>query len=333
MEYDYELDKVISEIKERKAKKVLLQLPEGIKKDVFWIIKEINTKTNCDVIVSGSSCWGGCDLALDELEKYKCDLLIHFGHAPFISVKLPVVYIEMNAKKDMTKPLGKEIDKLKIKKIGLISSVQFIKQIENIKEFLESKGKEVIIPKKKGFSAYNGHVVGCEYNSLIPIKNKVEGFLVIGNRFHSLGAALMCSDKEVYLLNEHTDKIETTSKERDKVIKQRAISIDKVRRAKKIAIMIDMKPGQYNLDIAERLKDKFEKIGKEVIIISIKEATPFGLMSFYDVDAFIDTACPRIAVEDYDKYEKPMITSREARVVLNEVSWEEMLEKGLIGFI
>jgi len=333
MEYDYEESRVVKEIRERKAKRVLLQLPEGLKKEAFRLVRLIKDETKAEAIVSGSSCWGGCDLALDEFDKLKCDLIIHFGHAPFITAKYQIIYIELHAKNDMTKVLEKNLNKLKINKIGLISSIQFIKQIDNIKDFLESKKKKVIIPNKKGFSYYDGHVVGCEYNCLIPIRNDIDGVLVIGNKFHSLGAALMLTDKKVYLLNEHTEKIEDMDNERDKIIKQRAIAIDKTKRAKKIGIMIDLKPGQYNLKTAENLKEKLEKLGKEVIIISIKEATPSGLMSFYDVDAFIDTACPRIAVEDCDKYEKPMITSREAKIVLNEISWEEMLEKGLIGFI
>ena len=76
----------------------------------------------------------------------------------------------------------------------------------------------------------------------------------------------------------------------------------------------------------------FEKIGKEVIIILVNDFNT-SIMNFYNVDAFIDTACPRIAFEDFSRYDKTIITSREAKVVLGERSWEELLDKGLIGFI
>lgn len=332
MEYDFEESRIVEEINKRNAKKVLLQLPEGLKKDAFRIVEIIKKNTDSDVVVSGSSCWGGCEIAVDEAKKINADLLIHFGHAPFVKADFPVLYIELYSKLDAVSLLDKNISKLKINKIGLVGSVQYIKQFESLKKYLEDKGKKVIIPKKKGFSAYDGHVVGCEYNSLKTIENEVDGFLVIGNKFHSLGAALMCVDKDVYLLNEQSNNLELMNGEKDKVIRQRAIAIDKVKRAKKIGIVVDKRIGQYNMKIAEKLKNDFEELGKEAIIILVNEFNP-SIMNFYNVDAFIDTACPRIAFEDFERYDKPIITSREAKVVLGERSWNELLEKGLIGFI
>lgn len=332
MEYDFEESRIIEEIMERNAKKVLIQLPEGMKKETFRIVGLIKKNCDADVFISGSGCWGGCDVAVEEAKKINADLLIHFGHAPFVKIDFPVLYVELYSKLDAVSLLDKNMEKLNIDKVGLIGSIQYVKQFENLKKYLESKGKKVLIPKKKGFSAYDGHVVGCEYNSLKTIENEVDGFLVIGNKFHSLGAALMCVDKKVYLLDEQSNNLELMNGERDKVIRQRAIAIDKVKRAKKIGIVVDKKIGQYNMKIAERLKNDLEKLEKEAIIIIVNEFNP-GLMNFYSVDAFIDTACPRISIEDYDRYDKPIINSREASVVVGKRSWEELLEKGLIGFV
>ena len=331
MEYDFEENRITNEIRKRDAKRILIQLPEGLKKEAFKIVDLIKRNCNVDIIVSGSSCWGGCEIAVEGAEKIKADLLIRFGHAPFVKTDFPVLYIELYSKLDAVNLLDKNIDKLNIDKIGLIGSVQYVKQFENLRKYLESKGKKVVIPKKKGFAAYDGHVVGCEYNSLKTIEDEVDGFLMIGNKFHSLGAALMCVDKDVYLLNEQSNKLELMNGEKDKIIRQRAIAIDKVKSAKKIGIVVDKKIGQYNMNIAEKLKSDLEKLGKEVIVILVNEFSP-GLMNFYNVDAFIDTACPRIAIEDYGRYDKPIINSREANVVVGKRSWEELLEKGLIGF-
>src|SRR3989344_4320777 len=325
MEYDFEEERIVEEIRKRNARRVLVQLPEGLKKEAFKILENVKGKTKAELIFSGRGCWGGCDLAVEEAKKIKADLLIHFGHAPFVKSDFPIVYIELYSKLNIVDMLEKEIKKLDIKKIGLIGSVQFIKQFDRIKIFLESCDKEIVIPKKKGFSAYDGHVVGCEYNLLKGIENEVDGFLVIGNKFHSLGAALMCADKKVFLLNEQNGKIELMNNERDKTIRKRAIAIDKVKQAKKIGVIVDKKIGQYNMRIAENLRNDFEKVGKQAIIIIVDEFNP-SVMNFYDVDAFIDTACPRIAFEDFEKYDKIMITSREAKVALGKLSLDELLE-------
>jgi len=62
----------------------------------------------------------------------------------------------------------------------------------------------------------------------------------------------------------------------------------------------------------------------------MNEITPEKLMNFYHVDAFVELACPRIAVDDYAKYEKPILTYREALVILEEKSIEELIEKGFV---
>ncbi len=330
--YDFKEEYIIEEINKRNAKRVLLQLPEGIKKEGFRIAKFIEENCNCEVYISGNSCWGGCDLSLNEAKDLNVDLLIHFGHAPFIKVDFPILYIELDSKLDIIKMLKKNIKDIKEKNIGLVSSVQYIHKINYVKEFLEKNGFNALIPEKRGFSYYNGHVVGCEYNSLKLIRDKVDAFLVLGNTFHSLGAALMITDKKIYLLDERTEKIELMNELRDRIIKQRFAMIEKVKDAKKIGIIVDLKPGQKNIGIANLLKKELKNIGKDSVILIMNEVTPEKLMNFYDIDAFIETACPRIAVEDKEKYEKPIISSREAKVVIGKLSWDELLREGLIGF-
>ena len=122
------------------------------------------------------------------------------------------------------------------------------------------------------------------------------------------------------------------SKLRDKVIKQRFAIIEKIKEAKKIGIIVDLKSGQKNVGIANLLKKELKNAGKDSVILIMNEVSPDKLMNFYDIDGFIETACPRIAIEDKEKYEKPIISSREARIVIGKLSWNDLLKEGLIGF-
>ena len=54
------------------------------------------------------------------------------------------------------------------------------------------------------------------------------------------------------------------------------------------------------------------------------------LMNFYNIDCFVELACPRIAIDDFAKYSKPLITYKEALVALGEKSWDNLLKEGLI---
>lgn len=80
--YDLELDKIIKTIKKQKAKRVLLQFPEGMKPYAQEICDYIENKSNCQCFIWLDSCFGACDVPI-EVEKLKVDLIIQFGHSPW----------------------------------------------------------------------------------------------------------------------------------------------------------------------------------------------------------------------------------------------------------
>ncbi len=49
MDYNLELEKVIKEIKKQKARRVLIQLPEGLKPSAPKLVDEIEAKTSAKV--------------------------------------------------------------------------------------------------------------------------------------------------------------------------------------------------------------------------------------------------------------------------------------------
>jgi len=82
LEYDLELDGVAKEIKKNKAKRVLIQLPEGLKQWATQISSELKAKTNSNIFIWLNSCFGACDVPL-EVEKLGIDMIVQFGHSEF----------------------------------------------------------------------------------------------------------------------------------------------------------------------------------------------------------------------------------------------------------
>jgi len=78
--YNLELERAISTIKEQKAKLVLVQLPDGLKKIATDIVEEIESKTQAQCLVWMGSCFGACDVP-QGLEKLGVDLIIQWGHS------------------------------------------------------------------------------------------------------------------------------------------------------------------------------------------------------------------------------------------------------------
>ncbi len=328
MTFNFETDKLIKELKKRKPKKVLVQLPEGIKKKAVEIAETIE-ELGIKVIFSGETCWGGCAVAIQEAKALDVDLIIHFGHAKFIDVDFPVLYIEVKDELNLNSILKKSLKELKkFKTIGLSYSIQHRHDIDNIIKFYEDNDKKIILSKKLGCAAYEGHVLGCEYSGLKEIEKQVDCFVIIGNRFHSIGAALVI-EKPVILIDVYNDEVRDMKGVREKILKQRVNSIQKLKDSRNVGIIIEEKIGQ-KFGSVELLADKLKKQDKNVIVITMNEITPDKLMNFYDIDCFIILACPRIAIDDFAKYEKPILTLREALVALGESSWEEILDKGLL---
>jgi len=76
--YNLELEKAISKIKDKKAKTVCIQLPDGLKPRAKEIVDKIEKETNAKCIIWAGSCFGACDVP-----DLKADLLIQWGHSEF----------------------------------------------------------------------------------------------------------------------------------------------------------------------------------------------------------------------------------------------------------
>jgi 2-(3-amino-3-carboxypropyl)histidine synthase len=81
-EYELELEKIIQKIKKEKAKKVLLQFPDGMKLYSTIIAEEIEKRTDSECIIWMGSCFGGCDVPnASMLEEPEINLIVQFGHS------------------------------------------------------------------------------------------------------------------------------------------------------------------------------------------------------------------------------------------------------------
>jgi len=80
--YDLELNKIIKEINKIKAKKILLQFPDGMKPYSLAIVSYLEKQLpkTCFFIWQGS-CFGACDTP--QVNKKDFDLVIQFGHSPW----------------------------------------------------------------------------------------------------------------------------------------------------------------------------------------------------------------------------------------------------------
>ncbi|MFQ5758204.1 MAG: diphthamide biosynthesis enzyme Dph2 [Candidatus Bathyarchaeia archaeon] len=326
--HNLEEKRLKEEIKKRQAKRVLIQLPEGLKPEAPRLAS-IAEEAGAVIIVSADPCYGACDLALREAESLGVDLLIHYGHtAKTKQEHTPTIYIEARAKADVKEAVEKAIPHLKNwKNIGLVTTVQHIHKLNEAKDQLLRAGKMVMVGDA-GRMKYAGQVIGCDFSNAKSVSKDVEAFLFVGGgRFHGIGVAL-ATGKPTIIADPYEKRAFPIHGEAKTILKQRWASIYEAKEAERLAILIGLKSGQKRFRKAVELKEKLEKIGKRATLLAITKITPEALMQFPDVDAFINTACPRISLDDAKNFLKPVITFNEARVVLNEITWEELCREG-----
>jgi 2-(3-amino-3-carboxypropyl)histidine synthase len=212
-------------------------------------------------------------------------------------------------------------------KIGLATTVQHLQALDTAREILVHAGKTVIIGDA-GRINYAGQVTGCDYSNVKSIANEAEAFLFIGGgQFHALGIALSTS-KPTIIADPFDKRVYSIDAEAQKILKQRWACIAEAANAKTFGVLIGLKPGQKRFDEALKIKETIEKNGKTACLFAIREVVPEALMEFPTVDAYVNTACPRISL-DAPSFPKPVLTINEFKVVSGESSWENLLKKGL----
>lgn len=318
--YQFKIEEIIDQIRSTEAKVVGLQFPEGLKIHATDLAREIEEQTDSLVVISGDPCYGACDLSDKEMEG-RADLLIHFGHTPLpIDQKIPTIFVEAHYQLESLKILEKALELLKGKKdIGLVTTTQHLHLLEDAAHLLEEKGKKVIM--KAGTGTLKGQVLGCNFSAVQDLP--VDAFLYLGSgNFHPLGIKLS-TKKTVIIADPYLNQVRDIDEFADRILRIRFARITRASEAEKFGILISSKEGQSRWELAKNLKNMISEGGKEAYLILLDEINPPSLMPFMNLDAFVVTACPRIAVDDSKMYEKPLLTPQELEIVLGMRDWED----------
>jgi len=203
------------------------------------------------------------------------------------------LFIPAEAEVDIIHVIEKALKRLP-KKIGLLTTAQHLSQLKKGKGFLEKSGKEAVL---------GGQILGCNQENAEKIAEKVDCFLFIGSGcFHPSGVLLKIN-KKIIIANPYSGEIsEISEAEMEMLKKKKKGALLKFHSAKNIGILISTKPGQCNLEEAQKLKKKYNE---KKFYLFVGDTFDFNeLENFPFIECWVNTACPRIA-EDQSK--KPIV--------------------------
>ena len=318
--FDLELEKVTNWICDGGYSSVAVQLPEGLKIRAPEISEYITKHTGASVLVIGRPCYGACDLFDHD---GWADAIVHYGHSriPSMGDDPNVLYIEARSDVRLDACVPDVLKDLP-PRVGVLATIQYIDLISQVCDILRALGKEAHVGTGDARICYPGQVLGCNCTAAESISDEVDCFIYLGEgNFHPLAAAFGAG-KPVLVLNPITSELRDMSEARDRLIRRRFAAIQTASDAQTFLVMICSKVGQCRRELALEAQRMIEEAGRTCVTAVMEEVTPDSLAS-YCVDAYVCTACPRIATDDSARYGKPMLTVPELEIALGRKEWVE----------
>ncbi len=322
---DLEQERIISEITRRNLKRVLLQVPEGLRPTAFQLSRLVESRTSAEVIISADPCYGSCDLALNEASALGAELVVHIGHSePLGTNNEKCLFIEARASPDVARVVRKALTELRKERvIGLASVIQHIAELEKAKCILEEAGKTVLVGKADGELKYDGQILGCQLGTVESISSKVDAFLVLaGGDFHGLGVRI-ATGKRTIVSDPFQGEVRDMEELARRFFRKRYAAVDSFRRASKIGILIGLKTGQLKPATGTEMRKILEERGYECALLALREIDPIALENFSDIEGYVSTACPRVALDDQDRFRRPVLNPEEAMIAVGVKRWED----------
>nr|NVI70976.1 putative diphthamide biosynthesis protein 1 [Cucujiformia] len=241
--------------------------------------------------------YGAC--CVDDLtaKSLRVDLLVHYGHSCLIPIDqmkgLKVLYVFVDIKIDPLHFLETIKYNFTIKtKLSIVSTVQFLTTIFSVSKELKEIGYEVFIPQSKPLSS--GEILGCT----APVLQDTDVLIYLGDgRFH-LESIMIANPKiQAYRYDPYEKKMTKEYYKQEEMKAIRKNFIEQSKKANKFGVILGTLGRQGNFGVVDYLRKSLKDKNKEAIVILLSEIFPKKLNLFHQLDAFVQTACPRLSID------------------------------------
>ncbi|MEM3852269.1 MAG: diphthamide synthesis protein, partial [Methanomassiliicoccales archaeon] len=192
------------------------------------------------------------------------------------------------------------------------------------------KGLRVVTVVGDSRLALPGQVLGCDYTAAKRMENDVDCFLFLGDGdFHPLGLSL-CTSKPVIAASPSDGSARAYAELRERFLRQRYAAIELASKSRSFGILVSFKVGQRRPGVPEALLTEIRGSGRDAFLIHTNVISP-DLIGSYNLDAYVCTACPRIAIDDYLRYSRPVLTPLETRIAIGLLPYDALTLDQILG--
>lgn len=323
--YSFEIHKTVWRVRKANAKRVALQMPEGLLM-YATMIADILRKHACaaETVVLADVTYGAC--CVDDLsaKALGCDFLVHYGHSCLVPVQtcaIPMLYVFVHIAFDpqhLIKCLHTQFEK--DARIALVGTIQFVDTLHAIRPQLMEHFTDISVPQSKPLSP--GELLGCTS----PKMADRDVLVYVGDgRFHLESAMIANPRLPAYRYDPYakTFTIERYAHDEMRAVRKRAV--DQARGATNFGIILGTLGRQGSPNILERIQGVIRDSQKNSVTILLSEITPGKIKQLEKsgVQAWIQIACPRLSIDWGTEYgERPLLTPYEAYVALGATDWK-----------
>jgi len=318
--------RVFEIIETKRPSVVLVNAPGGLLRQTKEMMERVKERYGVTSILVGDSCFGICDTVDDEVEKLHADLALHIGHNATVKAVGDYTYL-IDAVDDVEFADVVEMAAGTLapyKRIGLATFSQHLGQLGPVKTMLERKGFEVHVGKQNNL-LMEGQIFGCDFSTSQPLHDEIDVFLFLGqSEFHAVGLALATA-KPTFMLDPYMNGVTDMRVAAEERQKRAVLAVYKALDARVFGVVTGIKEGQRMLGRSKWISNRLEMNGRKVVQIALRDVTPEKLAPHREIEAFIQTACPRISIDGFN-FDRPVLSIPQADALVALMEGREIGE-------
>ncbi|PKS06775.1 hypothetical protein jhhlp_006849 [Lomentospora prolificans] len=319
--YSFEIHKTIHRIRTLNAKRVALQMPEGLL--LFaTTISDIITQfcPGVETLIMGDVTYGACCIDDYTARALGCDLLVHYAHSCLIPVdvtQIKTLYVFVDITIDTAHLVASlERNFSSGKTIAIVGTIQFNATIHGVKKTLEKAGFSVLVPQIAPLS--KGEILGCTSPKLSD-EDKVDLILYLGDgRFHLESIMIHNPTIPAYRYDPYSRKLTREEYGHEEMQDLRRDAISTAKKARKWGLILGSLGRQGNPHTMGLIEKSLTEKGIPWVNLLMSEIFPGRLAMMSDVECWVQVACPRLSIDWGYAFPRPLLTPYEALVALGE---------------
>ncbi|EME89557.1 uncharacterized protein MYCFIDRAFT_26269 [Pseudocercospora fijiensis CIRAD86] len=324
--YNFELHKTIHRIRTSGAKKIALQMPEGLL--LFaTTISDILTQfcPGASTLIMGDVTYGACCIDDYTARALGCDMLVHYAHSCLIPVnvtKIQTLYVFVDIQIDLEHLLATIERNFKPgSTIAMVGTIQFNATLHGTSQQLRSAGYNIIVPQIMPLS--KGEILGCTSPHLTK-EQAVDLILYLGDgRFHLESAMIHNPSIPAYRYDPYSRRLTHETYDHDTLLSDRSNALTQAKKARKWGLILGSLGRQGNPHTMTLIENHLREQGITWVNLLLSEIFPGKLAMMPDVECWVQVACPRLSIDWGYAFPRPLLTPYEALVVLGaRQGWE-----------